>query len=208
MASEQSCADLVAEWVLPSSVTLGSIVRTKGIEREIRSHFRWPERRCIAAETGRIILQMSGSEVDQFRTAAACVEDALQGIEALPVLPSEVEDILTISSRERHKWMKDGRLKSIGTRTVKLRGRAKAVTFHIFDPRDIEDALDRDLPTMWREDDVVAAAENRRRAAGKAALRRGSKTSSNAVATGNTQTDGEASRLDGWEAFEAQGLLR
>ena len=28
----------------------------------------------------------------------------------LPVLPSEAEDMLTISSRERHKWLKDGRL--------------------------------------------------------------------------------------------------
>jgi len=29
---------------------------------------------------------------------------------------------------------------------VKLRGRARKITFHVFDPRHIEDVLDRDMP--------------------------------------------------------------
>ncbi|MGO4843255.1 hypothetical protein AB4144_64370, partial [Rhizobiaceae sp. 2RAB30] len=66
---------------------------------------------------------------------------ALRGIEDLPVIPREVEDILTISSVERHRWLKDSRLQSAGTRTVKLRGRARKITFHVFDPRHIEDLL-------------------------------------------------------------------
>jgi hypothetical protein len=45
---------------------------------------------------------------DRFAAAAASVVKTLQEIDSLPVLPSEVED-LTISSRERHKWTKDGR---------------------------------------------------------------------------------------------------
>jgi hypothetical protein len=35
------------------------------------------------------------------------------------------------------------------TRTVKL------ITFHVFDPRVVEDILDRDLVTIWREEDAV-----------------------------------------------------
>ncbi|MER8444745.1 hypothetical protein NKH52_16255 [Mesorhizobium sp. M1066] len=49
---------------------------------------------------------------------------SLGTIEVLPILPREVEDILTISSRERHKWLKDERLQSIGSRTVKICGRS------------------------------------------------------------------------------------
>jgi hypothetical protein len=120
---------------------------------------------------------MSQVETDEFKAAIAKIAKTLDGIEALPTLPREAEDILTISPRERHKWLKDGRLQSIGTRTVQLRGRAKAVTFHLFDPRHIEDVLDRDLPGLWREHDAQAAADNRRRAAGKAALTRGGKAS-------------------------------
>lgn len=34
---------------------------------------------------------------------------------------------------------------------MKLRGRARKITFHVFDPRVVEDILDRDLVTVWRE---------------------------------------------------------
>jgi hypothetical protein len=47
----------------------------------------------------------------------------------------------------------------------------------VFDPRFVEDVLDRDLVTVWREEDAMTAAENRRRAAGKAALARARKSS-------------------------------
>jgi hypothetical protein len=114
-------------------------------------------------------------EVDGFKAASAIISKTLDGIEDLPVLPREAEDILTILARERHKWLKDGRLRSVGTRTVKMRGRSKSVTFHVFDPRHIEDVLDRDLPTVWREQDAQEVAENRRRGARKAALTRAGK---------------------------------
>ena len=39
------------------------------------------------------------------------------------------------------------------------------VTFHVFDPRVVEDILDRGVIDTWREDDAEKAVENRRRAA-------------------------------------------
>lgn len=93
------------------------------------------------------------------------VSNTLKSIEDLPVIPREVEDILTITQTARHRWLKDGRLQSAGTRSVKLRGRARKIAFHVFDPRHIEDVLDRDLATVWREEDAMATAENRRRGA-------------------------------------------
>ena len=198
---------LIAEWPLPPLATLGSSVRTKGIERELRARLPWAVRKLVKAETGRIALRMPDDEPDEFKTASATISRTLEGIEDLPVLPREVEDVLTISSRERHKWVKDGRLKSLGTRTVKMRGRSKKVTFYVFDPRHIEDVLNRDLPTVWRDEDAQEVAENRRRGAGKAAQTRARKGKGKArVARSDRQTDG--TKLEGWDAFENEGLLR
>lgn len=200
---------LVAEWALPSAATLGSSVRLKGIEREIRSRLPWTTRKWVIAIAGGIVLRMSEAEQGAFDAASLTIAKALVGIEALPILPSEAEDILSMSSRERHRWLKDGRLKTAGTRTVKLRGRAKAVTFHVFDPRHIEDILDEDRPVVWREDDARVAAENRRRAAGKAALARAAKHQDRKVSeTEGNKDDGARAPLEGWDAFAANGLLR
>ncbi|WP_041163402.1 MULTISPECIES: hypothetical protein [Mesorhizobium] len=198
---------MVAEWPLPPSTTLGSSLRLKGIEREVRARLPWTVRKFAKAETGRIVLRMLQADADAFRAASATISRMLEGIEALAVLPREAEDILTISSRERHKWLRDGRLKSIGTRTVKMRGRSKAVTFHVFDPRHIEDVLDRDLATAWREEDARETSENRRRGAGKAALTRAGKRTGNPRKTRNSGKD-DAPKLEGWDTFEAEGLLR
>lgn len=196
----------LAEWPLPSTVTLGSSVRAKGIEREIRRRLPWSTRKHLTVETGKVILHMPGAEAAEFDALSAIVADMLTDIAELPILPSEAEDILSVSSRERHKWLDDGRLQSAGTKTVKLRGRAKSVTFHVFSPGFIEHILDSGLPEIWREEDIVTAAENRRRAAGKAALTRAGKRptqSRKAAPTGE-----EATGLEGWEEFEAEGLLR
>ena len=188
------------------AATLGSSVRAKGILLEARARLPLTARKLLGIEAGSLALRMPEGDEDAFRAASAVVSRTLLDIEALPVIPREVEDILTISSAERHRWLKDGRLKSAGTRTVKLRGRSKAVTFHVFDPRHIEDVLDRDLPAVWREEDMVATAENRRRAAGKAALTRAGKSGRRSTLA----PADEASRpkLQGWDEFEIDGLLR
>lgn len=213
MAPERSTGaspSLVAKWPLPPSATLGSAVRAKGIAQEIKARLPWTARECLVVETGGVMLAMAENEKREFEVASAVVARTLDGIEAHPVLPREVEDILAITSHERGKWIKDGRLKSAGTRTVKLRGRAKAVTFHVFDPRHIEDVLDRDLPAIWREEDAQAVAEARRRAAGKAAQTRAGKGRGEAAAGGTRKPQNETQppRLEGWDMFEAEGFLR
>ena len=50
--------------------------------------------------------------------------------------------------RDIPRWLKEDRLQSAGTRTAKLRGRARKITFHVFDPSHIEDVLDRELVTV------------------------------------------------------------
>lgn len=200
---------LIAEWPLPSAATLGSSVRLKGIEQEVRRRLSWTSRKSVVATSGRILLRMDETEQAAFDAASLAIAKAMDGIDALPILPREAEDILSMSARERHKWLKDGRLKSVGTRTVKLRGRAKAVTFHVFDPRQIEEVLNGDLPVVWREEDARAAAENRRRAAGKAALARAARKRDSAAGDiRDHRDDAVRTPLEGWDAFEAEGLLR
>jgi len=197
---------LVQEWLLPSSATLGSAVRAKGILQEVRARLSLVSRRLVALEGGSLVLRVPEDDHDEYSHVVNTVSEALVGIEALPVISREVEDIMAITSVERHRWLKDGRLQSVGTRTVKLRGRARKITFHVFDPHHIEDLLDRDMASLWREQDALAAAENRRRAAGKAALTRAAKRAEKAdTASGATEL---SPKLEGWEEFDLDGLLR
>ena len=197
---------LVHEWPLSAAATLGSAVRAKGILLELRARLQPAARNLLHVEAGSLVLRVPQHDQGDYRDVVVAVTDMLVGIEDLPVIPREVEDILSIESAERHRWLKDGRLQSAGTRTVKLRGRARKITFHVFAPQHIEDVLDRDLPTIWREQDALAAAENRRRAAGKAALTRSARREMDA---GTRRAGSEpGSRLEGWEEFDLDGLLR
>jgi hypothetical protein len=88
---------------------------------------------------------------------------------------------------------------------VRLNGRARRITFHVFDPKVVEDLLDRGAVDQWREDDAEAKAENRRKAAYKAKLTRSLKK---AKKTGGDKSDEPATTLRGWEEFDMDGLLR
>lgn len=195
--------DLIAQWPLPPGATLGSSVRAKGIVLEVRAALSNTVKKSIDVIAGTMVLRMPQEAKAEFDKTMSVVTAKLEGIESLPIIPREIEDILSISVTERHRWLKDGRLPSAGTRTVKLRGRAKKITFHIFDPRKVEDILNDDLVTVWREDDAVTAIENRRRAAWKAKLARADKKAREAAPNSE-----ERPNLVGWDAFEREGLLR
>lgn len=201
--------ELVETWPLPNAATLGSSVRAKGIFLEARARLPEAAKRSLTFTSTELALRMPVNVEREFRVASEVVSDVLHGAASLPVIPREIQDILAITTTERHRWLKDGRLPSAGTRTVKLRGRAKKITFHVFDPRVVEDVLDRDLVTNWREEDAATAAENRRRAAWKAKMTRSLKA--NGEANGGSKPlpeDNTVSKLLGWADFVREGLLR
>ncbi|MDQ0322050.1 hypothetical protein QO002_004256 [Pararhizobium capsulatum DSM 1112] len=144
--------ELLKTWVLPPAATLGSAVRMKGILLEIRARLSPATKKSLELDGPELTLMMSTSEKAEFHAASAVVAKALADIETFPVIPRELEDILTIKTSERHRWLADGRLPSAGTRTVKLRGRTRKITFHVFDPTIVADILDRE-PSMtgWRK---------------------------------------------------------
>jgi hypothetical protein len=198
---------LVETWSLPAAATFGSLVRAKGILLEIRARLPVTVRKSLDYTVASLTLSMPESAETDFRRTAASVSKALEGIESLPVIPREIQDILSISTTERHRWLEDGRLESAGTRTVKLRGRARQITFHVFDPTLVKDLLDHGTVDEWREHDKAAAAENRRRAAFKAKLTRSLK-SNKATQKGSGKEEDDAPPLAGWDDFDLDGLLR
>src|SRR5690242_5897797 len=129
---------LIQEWQLPTGATFGSSVRVRGILLEVRAGLPLSAKKLVDVRFGVLELRVPEDSEDDFHETIAIVSTILERIEDLPVIPREVEDILAITSAERHRWLKDGRLQSAGTRTVKLRGRARKITFHVFDPRFIE----------------------------------------------------------------------
>lgn len=194
---------LTQAWTLPSAATLGSSVRARGILLEMRARLPLAMRKKLDIAAGTLTLTVPESQASAFRAAADTVTRALEGIEDLPVIPREIEDILTIKTSERHRWLKDGRLPSAGTRTVKLRGRARKITFHIFDPRLVQDLLDNDQIDAWREQDAETRRENRARAAWKAKLLRAEKAGKKAP-----MADGDDPGLAGFAEFMREGLLK
>ncbi len=208
MKQQEHDSDLIRVWSVPFAARLGSSIRSKGIYLEIRARLPVAVRKSFTVQAGELTLRMPEAASQQFEVVSAIIAGSLTGIESLPVIPREIEDILAISTTERHRWLKDGRLPSAGTRSVKLRGRARKVTFHVFDPRIVEDILDRGIVDTWREDDAVAAAENRRRAAWKAKLRKANKLDEKLPPTHEDQDEEDRFKLRGWAEFERDGLLR
>jgi hypothetical protein len=172
---EKNDVELIRAWTLPPTATMGSAVRAKGILQELQSRVPAAWKKSLAIDGTDIILAMPASEKAAFNAVGAVVSKGMADVETLPVIPREIQDILAIKVGERHRWLADGRLPSAGTRTVRLNGRARRITFHVFDPKVVEDLLDRGTVDEWREEDAVTKAENRQRAAYQAKLTRSSK---------------------------------
>ncbi len=196
--------ELIRTWSLPSAATMGSAVRAKGIVQEIKAHLPAPVRKSVEHDIAALTLTMSATSRSAFRAAVAIISEILANVATLPVIPREIEDILAITSTERRRWLEDGRLPSAGTRTVRLRGRAKAITFHVFEPQIVLEVLDSGNVDEWREQDKEAAAENRRRAAYKRKLTRTLESQEKAKSLPSE----DGATLEGWAEFGADGLLR
>jgi hypothetical protein len=93
----------IETWSLPTSVTLGSAVRAKGILQEIRARLPFAVRKVLDLESGVLTLSMPETSRAIFRATSASITDMLGGMETLPVIPREIEDILTISTTERRR---------------------------------------------------------------------------------------------------------
>lgn len=200
--------ELLRTWTLSAAATLGSFVRAKGILQEIQARLPATVKKSVVLEGSDLTLAMPVSEKAAFTASVAVINKVMAEVETLPVIPREIQDILTIKTSERHRWLADGRLPSAGTRTVRLNGRARRITFHVFDPKVVEDLLDRGAVDEWREQDAEAKAEKRREAAYKAKLTRSLKKAQKVSKKPARDPVDPAVTLRGWEDFDMDGLLR
>ena len=199
---------LTETWKLSPAATFGSSVRARGILLEIRAGLPLALRKSLDVRGMSLVLEMGDEYPEEFAATVSFVARALVGIEVLPIIPCEIQDILDISASERHRWLKDGRLPSAGTRTVRLSGRARQITFHVFDPRVVEDLLDRGIIDEWREADIIVKAENRRQAAYRAKLARSLRHAAHKPRQSENKPEYAVSGLRGWDEFDRDGLLR
>ncbi len=205
--TEKPVPKLIRQWRVPTTTTFGSSVRSRGILLEILSRLPKSLKKSLGITGGVLTLTMPADMQTDFETVAATVTETLEDIESLPVIPREIHDILGITVTERHRWLKDGRLKSAGTRTVRLRGRAKEVTFHIYDPRYVEELLEGEWVDAWREDDAARAAEARLWGSKKRAMKAGRPKGAGKPASGESLKDAARFKLKGWAEFERDGPL-
>ena len=92
---------LVQEWILPPAATLGSSVRTKGILLEIRAKLGSALKKAVDIRGSALVLSMAEDAEREFRATSATISRNLEGIENLPIIPREIQDILSISTTER-----------------------------------------------------------------------------------------------------------
>lgn len=83
-----------------------------------------------------------------------------------------------------------------------MRGRAKAITFHVFEPQMVVEALDSGSVDDWRTHDKEVAAENRRCAAYKRKVTRPLARQEKAKSLPSE----DSAPLEGWAEFGANGL--
>ncbi len=204
---ERNDIELIRTWTLSAAVTMGSSVRAKGLLQEIQARLPASSKKAISLEGVDLVLAMPADEKPAFNAAVSVVSKAVEEAPSLPVIPREIQDILGMKSTERHRWLADGRLPSAGTRTVRLAGRARQITFHVFDPKVVEDLLDRGAIDEWRVEDAEAKAEKRAKAAYQAKVTRLAKKKKPAKKADEGSQD-PAPGLRGWEDFDLDGLLR
>lgn len=204
---EKNDIELIRTWTLSTAVTMGSSVRAKGLLQEIQARLPAASKKAISLEGLDLVLAMPADAKLAFNAAASVVSKAVDEAPALPVIPREIQDILGMKTSERHRWLADGRLPSAGTRTVRLAGRSRQITFHVFDPKVVEDLLDRGAVDEWRVEDAEAKAEKREKAAYQRKVTQLSKKKKQAKKA-DEGTEDPASTLRGWEDFDLDGLLR
>ena len=78
-----------------TAAALGSAVRAQGIEREIRARLPFADRKRLSVEDGIVRLRIPAGQDERLANASRIVGEVLAGVDALPVLPGEVEDIVT-----------------------------------------------------------------------------------------------------------------
>jgi len=198
----------VVSWPIPAEASLGSPVRSKGILQEVRTRLPKAAQKSLQLSGGMLELRSDPNSGTDLQRVSETIENAVANIHQRLVLPREIEDILHIKAGERRRWVADGRLQSAGTKTVKLRGRARSITFHIFDPVYVTVLRDDATVDEWRERDAELSAERRRQSAWARARNKADKPTGDTPVKKTSRKRPGQTNLKDWAEFERDGPLK
>lgn len=79
------------------------------------------------------------------------IEKVLEELAGIPMQPHEVEEALSITSRERVQWTKDRRLPASGVRSFK---KGRKLFFATYDPQKVRQLVEKpEIIAAWRRED-------------------------------------------------------
>jgi hypothetical protein len=139
----------------PGSITLHSQSREKELRRRIKRKLRfW---RPVTKSTDRRTVTAEFKDARQAKAAIEDIDRMLDLFAGEKLTPKMVEEILGITSAERVRWNKDGRLPKSGTGSFR-KGR-RVFQFYLHPAADIARlAAEPTIIAQWRESDAKARA--------------------------------------------------
>jgi hypothetical protein len=148
--------DITISYKIAWSMTLGSKSREKDLRRRCKARLqRWSHEKITDADNI-IAAVWAIKDLAKARSAIEYLDHMLDGFRKERLTPKIVEEALGISSIERRRWIKDGRLPTSGAGHFK---KGKTVfQFSLHAPEDIAKIAGRPQIIMaWREVDNDAA---------------------------------------------------
>jgi hypothetical protein len=149
-------ADGIVTFKPSEELTSGYDQRAIEAMRIVRKSFR--KAGCSADQhPDHVTITATGLTSEDLAGACLAVEGKLEALRLKPLSSRAVEMVLSISSAERRRWSKDGRLPHIGNALVKI-GK-KQLSLFVYSPATIQAiASAPSRITQWREQDIGNAS--------------------------------------------------
>jgi hypothetical protein len=141
-------------------VTLGLVARAREARRRVKACLRTLGISARATGTGGLTARVSGADLADTRRAIEEVDAVLDAFAKGGLTPRMVEHVLGISSRERIRWTKDGRLPKSGS--ASFRRGPNVIHFPLHPAHKIARlAADPSIVAAWRDADGEDANTDR-----------------------------------------------
>jgi hypothetical protein len=147
-------ADGVVTFTPSEELTTGYDQRAIEAMRIVRKTFR--KARCsVDQHHDHVIVSARDLPNDEITRICLAVEAKLETLRLKPLSSRAVETVLSISSAERRRWSKDGRLPHVGNALVKIG--TKQLSLFLYCPTVIQLIVRTpDTIRRWRQQDVAA----------------------------------------------------
>lgn len=153
-------AGIMISYNIPWTMTLGLVSRNKELRRKLKAKLiRW-RASAQTEESEKISALFVAQDADTVMPAIKDIDRMLDNFAKQRLTPKMVEDILGISSGERIRWTKDGRLSKSDTGTFR-KGR-QIFQFYLHPVKEIADlAANTAIIEGWRRADAVTSRLHR-----------------------------------------------